>query len=564
MAVFLNKLVVAGSFTQVNGIPANNIAQWDGTTWSAMGSGLNDGVFDVHVHNGVFYATGAFTHSGMTEVNRIARWNGTSWFPVGTGLNSSISPYSVGRVLASFNNELYVGGTFATAGGNNAYGLARWNGNVWSNVGMVDFSGFLVYALAVHGAYLYAGGSFNSAGGVEAEYIARWNGTQWAPVGQGVLGVVEDLLVDGDHLYATGQFTQAGGAPAQRVARYHPATNTWSAMGAGIGNTVFEEGFTLGIYNGNVVVGGTFDNAGAVAVQNVAQWNGTAWSTLANGLEGSIVTELQIFNGSLYAGGITDQGYLLRLDPMVQIGVQAKVILSAAYDATAGNMMDALRQLPDFPLTEPYTALGYPHVEGGGESTTASVLAVGGAQAVVDWVVLELRTSTSPSLVLYSRSALLRRDGSIVDVDGSSPVQFTAAASSYHLGIRHRNHLGVMTAAAVPFVAGMNPSIDLTMADTPTWGNSGRKNINGTLALWPGDVTFDHMVRYTGAGNDRDPILQAIGGVIPTATVSNIYSSADTNLDGTIRYTGLNNDRDHILQTIDGLIPTAVRYEQLP
>ncbi len=71
------------------------------------------------------------------------------------------------------------------------------------------------------------------------------------------------------------------------------------------------------------------------------------------------------------------------------------------------------------------------------------------------------------------------------------------------------------------------------------------------------------MVKYVGAANDRDPISQAIGGAIPTATLAG-YLPADVNMDGTIKYMGAENDRDLILQTIGGSVPTAVRYEQGP
>ncbi|HPF91795.1 MAG TPA: hypothetical protein PLL57_14130 [Flavobacteriales bacterium] len=51
--------------------------------------------------------------------------------------------------------------------------------------------------------------------------------------------------------------------------------------------------------------------------------------------------------------------------------------------------------------------------------------------------------------------------------------------------------------------------LDFTLASTATYGTEARKDINGTQVLWSGDVTFNGQVKYTGAGNDRDPILQA-------------------------------------------------------
>jgi hypothetical protein len=51
--------------------------------------------------------------------------------------------------------------------------------------------------------------------------------------------------------------------------------------------------------------------------------------------------------------------------------------------------------------------------------------------------------------------------------------------------------------------------------------------------------------------------------VVPTnATIA--YGQADVNMDGSIRYTGARNDRDIILQNVGGVVPTNVRTEQLP
>ena len=71
------------------------------------------------------------------------------------------------------------------------------------------------------------------------------------------------------------------------------------------------------------------------------------------------------------------------------------------------------------------------------------------------------------------------------------------------------------------------------------------------------------MLKHTGSGNDRDPILTAIGGVVPTNTLVG-YRSEDVNMNGTVKYTGAGNDRDPILQNIGGVVPTNTRVEQMP
>ncbi len=249
--------------------------------------------------------------------------------------------------------------------------------------------------------------------------------------------------------------------------------------------------------------------------------------------------------------------------PEEQVRLDATLYLSGAYDAASGLMRDDLRDQGLLPTTEPYTALGYIFQGGGGELVSSAVLSTTGPAAIVDWVVVELRSVTEPALVSYSRAALLRRDGRVVDLDGISPVVIAAPTSSYFLGLRHRNHLTVVLGLDLIF----NPdvmTVDFSDPFTPIHGTDAQRNLNGTMVFWPGDGSGDGEVRYTGADNDRDQLLIGIGGSTPTNVVSNVYSTFDVNLDGNLNYTGPNNDRDIMLQTIGGVVPTVVRIEQVP
>ena len=229
----------------------------------------------------------------------------------------------------------------------------------------------------------------------------------------------------------------------------------------------------------------------------------------------------------------------------------------------AGPLMsDGLRAASLIPSTEPYTALGFTNIGGGGETVNASVLTTTGNDAIVDWVFVELRGAAPTYTVLATRCALIQRDGDIVDVDGSSPVNFDIAAGSYYVVVRHRNHLGVMSASTVA-IGGTAGTCDLRSTSTSTYGTGAQHTVGAANAMWMGDCNTNGTVLYAGSGNDRDMVLARIGGVIPT-TVVNGYFLEDANLDGQVKYSGSANDRDLILQTIGGTVPTAVRHEQLP
>lgn len=166
-------------------------------------------------------------------------------------------------------------------------------------------------------------------------------------------------------------------------------------------------------------------------------------------------------------------------------------------------------------------------------------------------------------VVLHSRPALIQRDGDVVGLNGAASINAPLSQGSYYVALRHRNHLDIMTATALA-LTGDASAIDFRLTGTATYGTSARTPVGAIQCLWPGDANGEGSIRYTGSGNDRDVILQAIGGIVPTNTVNNVYDRRDVNMNGTIRYTGTGNDRDVILQTIGGTVPTAVRAQQLP
>ena len=262
------------------------------------------------------------------------------------------------------------------------------------------------------------------------------------------------------------------------------------------------------------------------------------------------------YGNNLYFDNVTIEGN--------GVSLSVKLLLEGSYNIGEDRMRDDLRANGQLPSSEPYTALGFAQAgNGGGESADASVFTTTGDNAIVDWVLLELRSAVDPATLIATRCALVQRDGDVVDKDGLSPVVFLAGPGNYHVVVRHRNHLGVMTATAVA-MSGSPLALDLTTSSTATFGTEARKTVNGRAALWAGNVLRDGTLRYSGESNDRDPILQAIGGSVPTNTSALGYYPEDVNMDGVTRYTGTDNDRDPVLLNIGGSVPTNTRTEQLP
>lgn len=248
--------------------------------------------------------------------------------------------------------------------------------------------------------------------------------------------------------------------------------------------------------------------------------------------------------------------------PEHPLPIQLAVFLQGPLKSATG-MSDTLRTQGLIPLQEPFTALGFAHVGSGGETITAATLNNTILGKVVDWIFVELRDKSDPSKVVHTRVGLVRDNGTTISTNGFANIAFNTTPGDYYVAVHHRNHLGVMTSAPIALSAS-GASLDLRLTSTPTHGTEARVERFGRAALWSGDVNADGMVLYTGSENDRDPILQAIGGIVPTNTDGPTYRSEDVNMDGSVKYTGSENDRDRILQNIGGIVPTNTREAQVP
>ncbi|MBV6403402.1 MAG: metallophosphoesterase family protein [Flavobacteriales bacterium] len=278
-----------------------------------------------------------------------------------------------------------------------------------------------------------------------------------------------------------------------------------------------------------------------------------------------------VLTGTRQAGTDNDSYFdelYLRLSPAgacsePYVRVPLRAFLQGPYLSGQELMHDSLRAQGVLPLVEPFTALGFLHAgAGGGESVAPAVLQTTGLNAVVDWVLVELRTGTAPATVVATRSCLILRGGEVVDKDGSSAPWITAPPGAYHIVLRHRNHLAAMTADPIE-LGGSLTTIDLSDPGVALFGNDAMRTEAGVRMLWAGDVNGDNRLKYAGASNDRDPVLVHIGGGSPTATAMG-YHRTDVNMDGTTKFAGAGNDRDPILVNIGGSVPTAVRPGQVP
>lgn len=294
-------------------------------------------------------------------------------------------------------------------------------------------------------------------------------------------------------------------------------------------------------------------------------FTGTDWS--------SVGSSLDVASNRASAPITAATGELYAMDKFNLIN--ARALLQGAYN-TGGLMFDNLRTSPSLiPNADPYRSVPYntafTHVANSiNENAPAAVFNdLANNNNIVDWVFLQLRNG---STVLQTRSALIQKDGDIVDVDGVSPVTFNNIASgNYTIAVRHRNHLGLSTdpASYIPSFGETKSTAALvdfsTRPDSDIFGTAGTAyaTTGGFNLLWAGNAFIDIITAYSGPNNDKDYILSAGLGGNASATVTG-YNVSDINMNRTVTYSGPGNDKDFLLATPLSGVSTATRTQQLP
>ena len=413
-------LHAGGPFVSAGGVPCSHVAKWTASGWSALGGGVGGGtgipptsVDALHVFDDgsgpALFAGGWFTNAGGAPASRIARWDGTSWSALGTGVAGEV--FALADWDDGSGNALYVGGTLSAAGGATASGVARWDGTSWTALGAgvarADGSAPKVHTLASvalplsAGPALFVGGNFDRAGGLPAFSDALWRSSGWAESSAGLDSPPRTLtLLDTGgtrQLFACGSILHAGSTELRALALWNGAhwtqappnsvepfyagactaafddgsgarlyysdfgansmwtfdgaqwssavpalsqahrlfvlqeaggpqlfaltgggasTNTirrrtsgaWTALGSADLDVralaTFDDGSGLALY-----AGGAFQTLGGQALACVARWNGTSWLPLGSGMAGNapVVEALEVFDDgtgpALYAAG---------------------------------------------------------------------------------------------------------------------------------------------------------------------------------------------------------------------------------------------------------------------
>jgi hypothetical protein len=321
--------------------------------------------------------------------------------------------------------------------------------------------------------------------------------------------------------------------PTVTISAFSPATSIrWQGAGIVTTTTTASNNSSAIVYSldGASLTGGNTINSSTGAVTYVASWSGTTTITAnANGCNGPATTT-----------------HIVTSVPVIK--VQLSVFLEASYNIGTELINTSLLNASLIPLSQPFNTAPWDYL---GTENAVSI-----PSHVVDWILVELRQATSPELatsstILAKRAAFLKSDGSIVDLDGTSAVQFNNSTvgngKNLYVVIRHRNHLAIMSASGA-ILTGDAYSYNFTTGLAQAFGGgNGYKQIGtGKYAMVAGDIDQDGNIFVS------DYNRWAIG-----FGTTNGYFYSDLDMDGNVFVSDYNKWAINFGSTIDSGLKSA-------
>ena len=256
------KIYVIGKFSHIAGVQTNGIGKFAGDSWSSVGSNIADlggNVFDllVKADNEVYAST-------YNNSQKIWKFNGSAWqdlnFP-STDFVRSLTVNAAGHLFAATSSN---SGT-----GAGSFGVYKWDGSAWSNVGAANGSINVIRANSA--GDLYIAGDFTTLGSTTTGKVAKFTGSQWSGIGNVTQGTVYQLELSDSTLWISGT-SLAGGS-----INYFE-NGLWTGLPSVLNGTT--QTIMLDTKN-NFVACGSSTLAGTTSISGIAKYTSGNWSPLA-------------------------------------------------------------------------------------------------------------------------------------------------------------------------------------------------------------------------------------------------------------------------------------------
>jgi hypothetical protein len=237
----------------------------------------------------------------------------------------------------------------------------------------------------------------------------------------------------------------------------------------------------------NTIEGTSFDRTHcAIGHYTGGSWDGHPEGA-ASGSNPYSITRTGITTLSAFAVGDAESPMVITLD----LDVDVTALLEGPFYGS--EMLPSLNVGGLIPFNQPYNTSPWNY------SGSESVAAIPNAN-VVDWVLVELRDAEDavlalPETVIEQQAAFVLKDGTIVGMDGSSPLACAVSSitNDLYVVIYHRNHLAVMSADPLSQTAGVY-MYNFTTGASQAYENGadGQKEIaTGIWGMFGGDANAD-------------------------------------------------------------------------
>ena len=301
---------VGGSFSQVGGVPRNNLAHIlsGNTVDKGWKPSADQDVLAIAVSGNLVYVGGEFQNIDGQRRNRIAALDKT---------NGQISPWNpsalqVVNALAISGDLVYVGGNFTSIGGQIRNRIAALNANDTTNyvTSWNPNANRIVHALAVDGNQIYVGGDFTTIGAKPRNRAAALDAetgeaSNWSPNAN---AIVRAFAFGTNLVYVGGDFVSIGGRTRNHIAALDAvlgqADPNWDPNANG-------NVFALTVLGSTLYAGGQFTTVGGQTHRNLAALvaatgAATAWDPQASSLNASRVSSVRVValdGNSAFVGG---------------------------------------------------------------------------------------------------------------------------------------------------------------------------------------------------------------------------------------------------------------------
>lgn len=310
-----------------------------------------------------------------------------------------------------------------------------------------------------------------------------------------------------------------------------------------------------------------------VVASGIANYDNTITGTYA---DGDIVGTESLIKGSSYHSPTPDWKFINSAGNATLNTVTARAINPSPFDVklsgqnffgkanlkaylagalpSGTTMTNTLRTNNLIPLASPYSEAPFnaPAV------TAASIPA-----NATDWILVEVRDAATPATLVSQTSAFILTDGTIVNMDGQ-PLRLKNAVANGHIGLKHRNHLGIRTASPLnlvepPTLKDFSAGTSEAFTNGTITSNANMRQIGSVFAMWNGNGNSNINVRFSTSTGDYNYLLNTpSNGTSPNIgcggnTAFNlfpVYSNADYNMDGRVRFSATTGDYNVLLNGV--------------